>query len=97
VKRPSCYILLTEVKFLVPCIGVQYIADSGIRLSYRPARLHRMAGRYDNSMPESAISPHSGTKNLATVLIDVISKILSCEKVKVNYSVVFGRIYTPSE
>jgi hypothetical protein len=33
--------------------------SSGIRLSYRPARLHRLAGRYDNPMPESTLSPSS--------------------------------------
>ncbi len=39
----------------------------GIGLSY-PARymLHRLAGRYDSRIPESTISPQSGTKNLAT-------------------------------
>jgi hypothetical protein len=30
--------------------------DSGIGLSYYPARLHRLADRYDNPMPESTIS-----------------------------------------
>ncbi len=34
-----------------------YNVDSGSR---------RLAGRYDNPMPESTISIHSGTKNLAT-------------------------------
>jgi hypothetical protein len=32
--------------------------DSGIGLSYRPIRLHRQAGRYDNPMPEpTAVHP----------------------------------------
>jgi hypothetical protein len=31
---------------------------------YRPARLHRLACRYDNPMPESTITPYSGTMNL---------------------------------
>ncbi len=31
--------------------------DSGIMLSYRPARLHRLASRYDKSMPKSTLSP----------------------------------------
>jgi hypothetical protein len=31
--------------------------DSGIELSNWPARLHRLAGRYDNPMLESTISP----------------------------------------
>jgi hypothetical protein len=34
--------------------------DSGIGLSYRPARLHRLASRYNNPMPESTISPIQG-------------------------------------
>jgi hypothetical protein len=37
-----------------------------MRLSYRPASVCSLAGRYDNPMPESTISPQSGTKNLAT-------------------------------
>jgi hypothetical protein len=36
--------------------------DSGIGLSYRPARLHRLAVGYDNPMPESnTVFPPSGT------------------------------------
>jgi hypothetical protein len=35
-------------------------------LTDRPARLHRPAGRCENPMPESTISPQSGTMNLAT-------------------------------
>ncbi len=31
--------------------------DSGIGLSYRPARLHRLAGRYSNPMPETQLYP----------------------------------------
>jgi hypothetical protein len=38
------------------------IIDSGIGLSHRPARLHRLAGRYDNPMPESAIFPSRGLR-----------------------------------
>jgi hypothetical protein len=30
--------------------------DSGMGLPYRPARLHRLAFRYDNPMPESTLS-----------------------------------------
>ncbi len=29
--------------------------NSGIGLSYKPARLHGLAGRYDNPMPEFAL------------------------------------------
>jgi hypothetical protein len=49
----------TVAKFIVP--------DSSIGLSYRPAWLNRLAGRYNNSIPDSTLStPHSGTMNLAT-------------------------------
>jgi hypothetical protein len=37
--------LCTVAKFIVPDCGDK--VDSGIGLSYRPARLHRLAGRYD--------------------------------------------------
>jgi hypothetical protein len=40
--------------------------DSGIGLSYRPASLCSLAGRCDNPMSESTLSPQSGTMNLAT-------------------------------
>ncbi len=40
-------------------------SHSGKGLSYLPARLHRLAGRYENPMPESTITPYSGTMNLA--------------------------------
>jgi hypothetical protein len=36
-------------KFLVPDWKDKF--DCGIRLSYKPTRLHRLAGRYDNLMP----------------------------------------------
>ncbi len=42
-------------------------------LSYRPARLHRLSGGYDNPMPESDISPQSGTMNLATMVLWPVS------------------------
>jgi hypothetical protein len=47
-------------KFIVPDWGDK--VDSGMELSYRPARLHRLAGRYeyDNPMPESTISSNQG-------------------------------------
>jgi hypothetical protein len=40
--------------------------DFRIGLSYRPARLHRLADLYDNTMPESTISPIQSLMNLAT-------------------------------
>ncbi len=42
-------------KFIVLDWGDEVNTDIG--LSYRPARLHRLAGRYDNPMPESTIPP----------------------------------------
>ncbi len=47
-----------EVKFLV----LGEIVDSGIGLSYRPAGLHRLAGRYNNPMPVSTLSPNQGLR-----------------------------------
>ncbi len=50
-----------RVQFIVhsPWLGGDKV-NSGIELSYRPARLHRLAGRYDNPTPESTISPSQG-------------------------------------
>ncbi len=64
-KNPSI-----EAEFLVPDWGD--IADSGIGLSYRTARLHRQAGRYENPMTEFGYIPRSGTSNLATVTAEEI-------------------------
>ncbi len=47
-------------KFLVPDWG--NIVDSGIGLFYRPARLHSLAGRYNNPMPKSSLSPSQGLR-----------------------------------
>ncbi len=53
--------MCTVAKFVVPDWRV--IVDSGMGLlSYRPARLHRLAGRYENPMPESTISPSQGLR-----------------------------------
>ncbi len=52
--------------FLVTDLGG---GDSGIGLSYRPvARLHKLACRYDNPMPESTISSSRGPRIWALVL-----------------------------
>ncbi len=40
--------------------------NSVIGLSYRPAKLHRLAGRYDRPMPELTLSPSQGSTNSAT-------------------------------
>jgi hypothetical protein len=60
-RRPPIYAV---AKFIVPDWGDK--VDSSIGLSYRTTRLHRLAGRYDKPMPESTLSPHSGTMYLAT-------------------------------
>ncbi len=51
-------------KFIDPDWGDK--VNSG--LSYRPARLHELAGRYDNPMPESTLSPSHGSMNSSTGL-----------------------------
>jgi hypothetical protein len=48
-----------EAQFLVPDWGDKI--GSGVGLSYRPVRLHRLAWRYDNPMPESTLSPAQST------------------------------------
>ncbi len=45
-------------KFIVPDWGDK--VDSGIGLSYRRARLHRLAGLYDNPITESTLSASQG-------------------------------------
>jgi hypothetical protein len=45
-------------KFLVPDWGD--IVGSGIGLSYRPSRLHRLAGQCNNPLAESTKSPSQG-------------------------------------
>jgi hypothetical protein len=43
--------------------------NSGTGLSYRPARRHGLAGRYDKPKPELTLSPSHGSKNSATVCL----------------------------
>jgi hypothetical protein len=51
--------------FIVPDQGDK--VDSGLRLSYWPASLCSLAGRYDSPLQqESTLSPQLGTMNLAT-------------------------------
>jgi hypothetical protein len=61
--------MLPVAKFIVQ--DWEAIADFGIGSSYRPSRLHKLKGRYDNPMPESTISLQSGTKNWASLLSHV--------------------------
>jgi hypothetical protein len=58
----SCFSVQSVAKFLVPDWGDK--VDSGF--SYRPGRLHRLAGRYDNPMPVDYILK-SGTKDLTSI------------------------------
>jgi hypothetical protein len=54
------YWLGPVAKFLVPDWGDK--VDSGIGLSFRSARLHRLAGRYNNPMPKSTKSSSQGLR-----------------------------------
>ncbi len=48
-------------------------------MSYRPARLRRLAGRYDNFMPESTkVYPPFGDKAFATALYIKMSACRYC-------------------
>jgi hypothetical protein len=47
-------------EFIVPHWGDKVDSGIGFFDSYRPARLHRLSGRYDNLMPESTIFPTQG-------------------------------------
>jgi hypothetical protein len=58
--------LRSVAKFIVPELGD--IVYSGKWLSYLPASPCSLAGRYDNFMSESTLSPQSGTMNLATIV-----------------------------
>jgi hypothetical protein len=51
-------------EFIDPSLGEK--VNSGIGLSYRPARIHGLAGRYDNPMPELTLSPQLESMNLVT-------------------------------
>jgi hypothetical protein len=53
---------ITEAEFLVSWPGGYSWLCRGKGLSYRPARQYRLAGLYDNSMPESAIFPSQGLR-----------------------------------
>jgi hypothetical protein len=50
--------IATSSRILSPFRGDE--AGSGVWLSYRPAKLNRPAGRYDNQTPEAALSPSQG-------------------------------------
>jgi hypothetical protein len=50
---------ITVAEFIDPDWGDN--VNSGIGLSYRPARLHGLPARYDNPMPELTSSPSHGS------------------------------------
>jgi hypothetical protein len=84
----TCGIGQPATKFIVPDWGDK--ADSGIGLSYRPARLHKLAGQYDHPMPESTKSdiPQSGTKNLQpAVLQSMVTTLSAVVLFCINYQV----------
>jgi hypothetical protein len=58
-----CAALRTEADFIVPDWGDK--VDSGLGFSYRPISLHKPMDTICTK-PESTISPHLGTMNLAT-------------------------------
>jgi hypothetical protein len=53
----------------------------GMGFSYRPDSPCSLAGRYDSSMPESTLSLHSGTMNVASghLLLTLSERILSAD------------------
>jgi hypothetical protein len=67
-------------KFLVPDWG--YKVDCGIGLSYWPASICSLAGRYDYPMPQWTLSPQSWTKNWAsgvyTIHIHMYCAVMPC-------------------
>jgi hypothetical protein len=63
-KEVAVLRLIAEAQFIVPDWGDK--VDYGIGMSYRPVRLNRLAGRYDNPYAIVDYIPQSGTMNLAT-------------------------------
>ncbi len=62
-----------------PWRGGEGVVDSGIAFLYRPASLCRLLDRYNNPMPESTLSPKSGTMNLTTEgVIRIQTKTIFC-------------------
>jgi hypothetical protein len=47
-------------EFKHPDWGDKVNSGIGLGLSYLPARLHGLGGRYEKPMPESTLSPQSG-------------------------------------
>jgi hypothetical protein len=50
----------TVAEFIDPDWGDK-VNSGPMGLSYRPARLHWLAGRFDNPMPELTLSPSHGS------------------------------------
>ncbi len=68
---PSILWALSWTSSKIHSLWMGDIVDSGIGLLYRPASLFSLGGRYDNPMPESTLSPQSGTMNLTTGMKDL--------------------------
>jgi hypothetical protein len=62
----------TVAEFINPDWGDK--VNSGIGLSYRPARLHGLTGRYNNPMPELTLYPSQGSINSATAVLLYITE-----------------------
>jgi len=72
-------------KFIVPDGGDK--VDSGVGLSHRPTRLHRLAGRYENLMARVNYIPQSVTENLDTAVGMVhLCRTYSCTVYHCSYS-----------
>ncbi len=54
---PSAFFYTFEVQFVVP--NWRNKVDYSIGLSYRPARLHRLAAQHDNPIWQSPLNPPS--------------------------------------
>jgi hypothetical protein len=66
-------------KFLVPVWGGKVDSDIYIWVSYRPARLRRLADDpVRPHVPESTISPQSGTKNWASNVLPYPCEYIEC-------------------
>ncbi len=67
----------------IPSPWIGDIVNSGKGLSYRPASLGSLVGWYDNPMPESTLSPQSGTMNLVNLAAAIAAdeNIIFCQQV----------------
>jgi hypothetical protein len=68
---------MPETQFLVPDWGGYSKIDYGVGLLYWPARLHRMAGRYDNPMPWLTLSFSQGLRIWLLRIMVLVYSILT--------------------